>query len=131
MDETELQIKQDETTINDNAEKLRIVSNTHFVTKHQLLQQLFAKEILKTKMLNVAGKMFIQDEKSLNESNRIIRRFKKDIGDDAVKNDVLNKFLDNNIKEYVNSEGDETYKTNSINGFIKFLNDNKSEIQLD
>ena len=38
MDKKELEIKQDENTIKDIAEKLELVSNTNMVTKEELLQ---------------------------------------------------------------------------------------------
>ena len=99
MDENELQIKQEETTINGNAEKLHSVSNTKKVTKHRLSQQLIVEKLLKSKLLHVARGMFIKYEKEIDESKQIIRSFEKNIGDDKVKNDVLNKVSDNNIKE--------------------------------
>ena len=37
MDKIELEIKRDESTINDIAEKLELVSNTNMVTKEALL----------------------------------------------------------------------------------------------
>ena len=77
MDEIELQIKPDETTINDNAEKLRIVSNTIFVTKHQISQQLIVKKLLKSKLLNVVRGRFIRFEKEIDEPKQLIRSFEK------------------------------------------------------
>ena len=49
MDEIELEIKRDENTINDIAEKLEIISNTNMVTKEELLQKLVAKDVIKSK----------------------------------------------------------------------------------
>ena len=40
MDSIELQIKQDENTINDIAEKIELVSNTNIVTKEEVLHKL-------------------------------------------------------------------------------------------
>ena len=54
--------------------------------------------------------MFIQYEKDLNETNQVIKSFENYIVNDKIKNDVLNKVLENNIKENVNSEKDEIYK---------------------
>ena len=40
MDKVGLEIKQDEKTISDFAEKLELVSNTNMVTKEELLQKI-------------------------------------------------------------------------------------------
>ena len=73
MDKIELVIKQDETTIKDIAEKLELISNTNMVTKEQLLQKFVAKDVIKNKTINVAGQMFIEYEKELDNSNQIIK----------------------------------------------------------
>ena len=49
MDKIELEIKQDENTINDIAEKLVLVSNTNMVTKEELSQIFIAKDVIKIK----------------------------------------------------------------------------------
>ena len=49
MDKIELEIKQDENTINDIAEKLELVSNANMVTKEELLQKFDAKDVIKIK----------------------------------------------------------------------------------
>ena len=127
MDKIEQEIKQDENTINDMAEKLELVSNTNMVTKEELLQKFVAKDVIKNKMINVAGQMFIEYEKELDNSNKIIKGYEDYIGDDKIRKDILDKVCGDNVKE-VCSEKDEVYKNNSINRFIKILNNNKREM---
>ena len=127
MDKIELEIKQDENTINDIAEKLELISNTNMVTKEELLHKFIAKDVIKNKMITVAGQMFIEYEKELDNSNQIIKGYEDYIGDDKIRKDILDKVCGDNIKE-VCSEKDEIYKNNSINRFIKILNDNKREM---
>ena len=50
-------------------------------------------------MLNVAGQTFTQHEKEIDESNQIIKSYEKYIGDDKVKNEVINNISENNMKE--------------------------------
>ena len=73
----------------------------------------------KSKMSNVAAGLLTQYEKELDESNQIFNCFENFIGDDKIENDVLNKVLENNIKENINCEKDETYQRTSINRFIE------------
>ena len=127
MDKIELEIKQDENTKNDIAEKLELVSNTNMVTKQELLHKFIAKEVIKNKMINVAGQMFIDYEKELDNSNQIIKGYEDYIGDDRIRKDILDKVCEDNTKE-ICSEKDEVYKNNSINRFIKILNNNKREM---
>ena len=117
MDKIELEIKQDENTINDVAEKLELISNTNMVTKEDLLQKFVAKDAIKNKMINVAGQMFIEYEKELDNSNQIIKGYEDYIGDDKIRRDILDKVCGDNVKE-ICSEKDEVYKSNSINRFI-------------
>ena len=91
MDKIELEIKQDENTINDIAEKLELTSNTNMVTKEELLQKFITKDVIKNKMINVAGQMFIEYEKELDNSNQIIKGYEEYIGDDKIRNDILDK----------------------------------------
>ena len=128
MDKLELDIKQDENTINDIAQKLEIISNTNMVTKEELLQKFVAKDVIKNKMINVAGQMFIEYEKELDNSNQIFKDYENYIGDNKIKNDILDKVCGDNVKE-ICSEKDEVYKNNSINRFIKILKNNKRELQ--
>ena len=47
MDKIELEIKRDENTIIDIAEKLELVSNTNMVTEEELLRKNVAKDVIK------------------------------------------------------------------------------------
>ena len=127
MDKIEQEIKQDENTINGIAEKLELISNTNMVTKQELLQKFVAKDVIKNKMITVAGQMFIEYEKELDNSNQIIKGYEDYIGDDKIRNDILDKVCGDNTKE-IYSEKDVVYKNNSINRFIKILNNNKREM---
>ena len=128
MDKIEQEIKQDENTINEVAEKLDLISNTNMVTKEELLQKFVAKDVIKNKMINVAGQMFIEYEKELDNSNQIIKGYEDYIGDDKIRKDILDKVCGDDVKD-ICSEKDEVYKNNSINRFIKILNNNKRELQ--
>ena len=127
MDKIEQAIKQDEDTVIDNAEKLKLVSNTNMATKEELLQKFIAKDVIKNKMINVAGQMFIEYEKELDNSNQIIKGYEDYIGDDKIRKDILDKVCGDNEKK-ICSEKDEVYKNNSINRFIKILNNKKQEM---
>ena len=127
MDKIEQEIKQDDDTINEVAEKLELISNTNMVTKEELLQKFVAKDVIKNKMINVAGQMFIEYEKELDNSNQIIKGYEDYIGDDKIRKDRLDKVCSNGIKEDC-SDKDQVYKNNSINRFIKSLNNNKREM---
>ena len=124
----ELEIKQDENTINDIAEKLELLSNTNMVTKEELLHTFIAKDVIKNKMITIAGQMFIEYEKELDNSNQIIKGYEDYIGDDKIRKDILDKVCGDNIKEDC-SEKDEVCKNNSIIRVIKILNYNKRETQ--
>ena len=127
MDKIEQEIKQDENTINDIAEKLELISNTNMVTKEELLQKFVAKDVIKNKMITVAGQMFIEYEREIDNSNQIIKEYEDYIRDDKIRNDILDKVCGDNVKE-ICSEKDEVYKNSSINRFIKILNNNKREV---
>ena len=127
MDKIEQEIKRDENTINDIAEKIELVSNTNMVTKEELLQKFVAKDVIKNKMITVAGQMFIELEKELDISDKIIEGYEDYIGDNKIRNDILDKVCVDNVKE-ICSEKDEVYKNNSINTFIKILKNNKREM---
>ena len=127
MDKIEQAIRQDEDTVIDVAEKLKLVSNTNMITKEELLQKFIAKDVIKNKMITVAGQMFIEYEKELDNSNQIIKGYEDYIGDDKVRKDILDKVCSDDIKEDC-SDKDEVYKNNSINRFIKILNNNKREM---
>ena len=128
MDKKELEIKQDENTINEVAEKLDLVSNTNMVTREELLQKFIAKDVIKNKMITVAGQMFNEYEKELDNSNQIIKGYEDYIGDDKITKDILDKVCGDNVKE-ICFEKDEVYKNNSINRFIKILNNNRRDLQ--
>ena len=128
MDKIEQEIKQDENTINEVVEKLELISNTNMVTKEELLQKFVAKDVMKNNMTNVAGQMFIEYEKELDNSNQIIKGYEDYIGDNKIRKDILDKVCGDDVKE-ICSEKDEVYKNNSINRFIKILNNNKRELQ--
>ena len=68
MGKIELEKKQDENTINDIAEKLELISNTNMVTKEELLQKFVAKDVIKNRMITVAGQKFIEYDKELDNS---------------------------------------------------------------
>ena len=99
MDQIEQEIKQEENTINNIAEKLELISNTNMVTKEELLQKFVAKDVIKNKMINVAGQMFIEYEKELDNSHQIIKGYENYIGDDKVRKDILDKVCIDNIKD--------------------------------
>ena len=128
MDKIEQEIRRDDDTAYEVAEKLELISNTNMVTKEELLQKFVAKDVIKNKMINVAGQMFIEYEKELDNSNQIIKGYEDYIGDDKIRKDILDKICGDNVKD-ICSEKDEVYKNNSIKRFIKILNNNKRELQ--
>ena len=89
MDRIELEKKQNENTINDIAEKLELVSNTNMITKEEIVQKFIAKDVIKNKMITVAGQMFMENEKELDNSNQIIEGYEDYIGDDKIRKDIL------------------------------------------
>ena len=127
MDKIELETKQDENTINDIAEKLELLSNTNMVTKEELLQKFVAKDVIKNKMINIAGQIFIEYEKQIDNCNQIIKGYEDYIGDDRIRKDILDKVCGDNIIEMY-PEKDEVYKNNSINRFCKILFNKKREM---
>ena len=60
-------------------------------------------------MITVAGQMFLEYEKQLDNSNQIIKRYEDFIGDNKIKNDILDKVCGDNFRE-ICSERDEVYK---------------------
>ena len=98
MDKIEQAIRQDEDTVIDVAEKLKLISNTNMLTKEELLQKFIAKDVIK-KMINVAGQMFIEYEKEIDSSNQINKGYEDYIGDTKIKNDNLEKLCGENIKD--------------------------------
>ena len=78
-------------------------------------------------MISVAGQMFIEYEKELDNSDKIIKGYEDYIGDNKIRNDILDKVCGDKVND-ICSEKDEVYKNNSINRFIKILNYNKREM---
>ena len=128
MDKLELEIKRNENTMNDIAEKLELISNTNMVTKEELLQKFVAKDVIKNKIITVAGQIFIEISKKIDNSNQKIRGYEECIGDNKNKNDILDKVCRENVKD-ICSEKDKVYKKNSIDRFNKILNNIKRELQ--
>ena len=127
MDKIEQEIRRDDDTVYEVAENFELLSNTNMATKEELLQKFVAKDVIKNKMIIVAGQMFIEYEKEIDNSNQIIKGYEDYIGDEKIRNDILDKVCGEIVKE-ICFEKDEVYKTNSINRFIKFLNNNKREM---
>ena len=109
----ELEMKQDENTINDIEEKLELVSNNNMVSKEEHLPKFVAKDVLKNKMITLTGQTFIEYEKELHNSIQITGRYEVYIGDKKIKNDISDKVCGDNIKN-VCSEKDENYKKNYL-----------------
>ena len=55
--------------------KIELVSNTNMVTEEELLQKFFAKDVRKNKMIAVAGQIFIEYEKELDNSDKIFKGY--------------------------------------------------------
>ena len=72
--------------------------------------------------------MFIEYEKELDNSNKIIKGHEDYICDNKIKNDILDKVCGDNVKE-IRSAKDVFFLKNSANRFIKTLNTNKREMQ--
>ena len=68
-------------------------------------------------MMTVAGQIFIEYEKEVDNLNQIIKGFEDYIGDNEIKNDLSDNVCGDNVK-YCCSEEDEVYKKYSINRFI-------------
>ena len=81
-------MKQDENTINYNAEELELVSNANVVTKEETLQQIVATDVIENKMITVAGQMFNEYEKQIDNSNQLIKSYEDYIDDNKIKNDI-------------------------------------------
>ena len=78
-------------------------------------------------MITVAGQMFIEYEKELDNSDKIIKEYEIYIGDNKIRNDILDKVCGDNVKD-ICSETDEVDKNNSINRFDKILYNKKREM---
>ena len=114
MDKVEIEIKWDENTKNDIAEKLEPVSNSNEVTKDELLYKFVAKDVVKDNMITVAVQMFLEYEKELEKSNQTIKRYKDYVSDNKIKNDILEKSCRDNLKGDTRSEKDVISKNISI-----------------
>ena len=99
------------------------------ITKAYLLHKFVARDVIKNKMITVAGQMFIEYEKELDSINQIIKGYEEYNGDNKTKNDVMNKVFETNIEENKGSEREEFYKNNPVNRFFRLLNENKRELQ--
>ena len=84
LEKIELETKQDEKTITDFAEKLELESNTNMVKKEEFLQKFVAEDIIKTRMITVAGQTFIYYDKETDNSNQIIKSSEVYIGDKEI-----------------------------------------------
>ena len=93
MEKIEQAIRQDEDTLIDVAEKLKLVSDTNMVTKEELLHKIIAKDVIKNKMINVAGQMFIEYEKEKDNYNQIIKGYEDYIGDDKNQKGYIRQSL--------------------------------------
>ena len=65
-------------------------------------------------MITVAGQMFIDYGKELDNSNQKIKGYEDYKGDSKIENEVLDEVCEDNVKE-ICSERVELYKNNSIN----------------
>ena len=97
------------------------------VTKEENLQKFAAKDVIRNKMITVAGQTIIEYEEELDNSNQINKGYEDYIGDDKIRKDILDKVCGDNVKD-ICSEKDEIYQIISINRFIKILNNNKREM---
>ena len=62
-------------------QKLELVSKTNIVTKQEILHKFVAKDVIKNKMITVAGRMFIEHEKEIDISKQIIKVYEDFISD--------------------------------------------------
>ena len=118
LDKKESETKRDENTKDDIPEKLELVSNTNMITKKELLRKFVAKDVIKGRMITVAGQMFIESEKELDISNQIIKGYEKYIGGKKFKNNIMDKACGDNVKD-ICSEKDKNCKKNSFNRVFK------------
>ena len=104
-----MEVRRGENTINDIAEKLELISSTNMVTKKELLQKFVVKDVIKNRMIFVAGQMFIEHEKEFDNSNQIIKRYEDYIANKKIKNVIKDKVCGHNVKD-ICSENDEVRK---------------------
>ena len=70
------------------------------VTKEELLHKFVAKDVIKNKMITVAGQMFIEYEKEIYNFNQIIKGYEDYIDDDKIRKDIR-KFVEMTSKKLV------------------------------
>ena len=58
------------------------------VTKEETLQQIVATDVIENKMITVAGQMFNEYEKQIDNSNQLIKSYEDYIDDNKIKNDI-------------------------------------------
>ena len=75
-------------------------------------------------MITVAGQMFIEYEKVLDNSNQMIKRYEEYIGDYKIKKDIVDKICGDNVKD-ICYEKKVICKKESIKRFNRFFNSNK------
>ena len=93
MSKIELETERDDSTINDFAEEINMVLKTKMVKKEEILHKFVAKDVIKNKMIAVAGQMFVEYEKELDNSNQTIKGYVDCIGDNKIGNDKVDKSL--------------------------------------
>ena len=67
------------------------------VTKEEFLQKFVAKDVIKNKIITVAGQMFLEYEKELDSSDKIIKGYEDYIGVKKMGNDILDKVRGDNV----------------------------------
>ena len=80
-------------------------------------------------MINVAGQKFIQYEQEIDELIHLFRGFENYIGDDKIRNDVLNKVNGKITKENKILKKMKCTKIVLPTDFFKLLNKIKREMQ--
>ena len=95
-----------------------MVSKSNMVTKEEFLQKFVAKDVIKNKLITVAGQMIFEYEKELGNSNPIIKGYEDYIGDNKIEKHILEKVCGDNVKD-ICSEKDEIYKKNLSTDLLK------------
>ena len=57
-------------------------------------------------MIAVAGQRFIEYEKELDNSDKIIKGYEDYIGDIKIRNDILDKVCEGNVKDVCSEKGE-------------------------
>ena len=89
------------------------------VTKEKLLQKFVAKDVIKNRMITVAGQMFIEYEEELDNSNQIIKSYEDYMSDKKIKNDILDKVCRDDVEKTC-FEKDEVYKKILLTDLLNF-----------